>query len=300
MTENLEPPLEMEGAPEAPEWLQMALAEDLGSRGDLTSAMCLAGEDVSAKALVKTREAGRLSGVGFACQIFYLVDPELKISVAKQDGNAMQAGDVILEIAGSAASLLAAERTALNVVQQLSGVATTTSLCVDAVAGTGVKIFDTRKTVPGWRAAQKAAVVHGGGHNHRLGLYDQILLKENHFSAARDKTAREMAERVLAQAPDGVQVIVEASTLEEAVSFADAGVDVILLDNFSDDELCEVVAVLNDHSRRGRFELEASGGVTLDSVRATAETGVDRISIGMLTHSAPAVDLSMSLESCDT
>jgi nicotinate-nucleotide pyrophosphorylase (carboxylating) len=202
---------------------------------------------------------------------------------------------VILTIAGASASLLEAERTALNVLAHLSGVATLAARYVAAVKGTRTRIVDTRKTTPGLRALEKAAVRHGGAGNHRQGLYDEVLLKENHFAlAGADHTT--LVAAVKAGAPRGTRVTAEARDLGEAWAAADGGADVLLLDNFSIAQLAQAVAKLDTHPRRTAFLVEASGGVSLRTAAAIAHTGVDRISVGALTHSAPALDLSMLLD----
>ena len=207
----------------------------------------------------------------------------------------MQPADEILSLRGPAAALLVAERTALNFMAHLSGVATLTARYVAAVAGTRALIVDTRKTTPGLRHLEKAAVRHGGGHNHRMGLYDEVLLKENHFALGGGGSA-EVVARVRAGAPAGTPIIAEARDADEAWACADGGADVLLLDNFTITHLAECVARLARHPRRPVFRTEASGGVNLDTVAAIAHTGVDRISVGALTHSAPVLDLSMLLD----
>jgi nicotinate-nucleotide pyrophosphorylase (carboxylating) len=217
------------------------------------------------------------------------------MQVRRRDGAAVAPADVILTVSGPAASLLEGERTALNVMAHLSGVATLASRYVAAIQGTRARIVDTRKTTPGLRALEKAAVRHGGGANHRMGLYDEVLLKENHFALAGADHASLVA-AVKATAPSGTRVTAEARDLTEAWAAADGGADVLLLDNFSIAQLAEAVARLAGHPRRAVFQVEASGGVALENVAAVAHTGVDRISVGALTHSAPALDLSMLLD----
>jgi nicotinate-nucleotide pyrophosphorylase (carboxylating) len=284
----------------AEELVRVALAEDLGDAGDITTALTFAGSaderGPPARARIVAKAHGCLSGVSLACRVFEIVDPDVTCRVERADGSVVEPGDLVLVVDGRAASLLEAERTALNLLGGLSGVASMTRRFVAAVAGTTARIIDTRKTTPGRRLLEKAAVLHGGGHNHRIGLFDEVLLKENHFAMAADSGYRALVERVRLQRPDGVRITAEARDLDEARSAADGGADVILLDNFSVEALAAAVALLADHPRRAELQLEASGGVNLETVAAIAATGVDRISVGALTHSAPALDLSQLLE----
>lgn len=274
--------------------LLAALAEDLGTRGDITTALTVGARAPAARGRIVAKASGRLSGVALGRRVFQLLDDAVAVTVHAPDGSAVGPGDLVLEVVGSAATMLSAERTALNVMQQLSGVATMTARFVALVEGTAARIVDTRKTTACWRMAQKAAVVHGGGHNHRIGLYDQILIKENHFAmAGGDFRAVVAAAR---REEPGLVLIAEAETLEQARAIADGGADVILLDDFGLKGLGEAVRALAEHPRRQDFELEASGGVDLDTVADVAATGVDRISVGYLTHSSPALDLSMLIE----
>ena len=225
------------------------------------------------------------------------LDPDAELEALRRDGDAVEPGDVVLRIRGEARAILTGERTALNFLQRLSGVATLTRRYVDAVAGTGARILDTRKTTPGWRRLEKAAVRAGGGDNHRAGLYDMVLIKENHIAAAGGITAA--VQRVRERNSEGLAVEVEVTSppeLEEAVR---AGVDRVLLDNMGLDELRAAVALAERTAAaagRPRPELEASGNMTLERVRAVAETGVDFISVGALTHSATALDLSLLID----
>jgi nicotinate-nucleotide pyrophosphorylase (carboxylating) len=277
------------------EWLRAALAEDLGERGDITSALAFEGRGPAASGRILAKEAGWLSGLVPATRVFTLVDPDVVVTLRRKDGSAVGPADEILTVAGPAASLLAAERTALNLLAHLSGVATLTARFVAAVAGTRARVVDTRKTLPGLRRLEKEAVLHGGGSNHRLGLFDEVLLKENHFAFAGGDYAA-LVTRVKAAAPSGMRITAEARDLAEALAAADGGADVLLLDNFTIAGLADAVTRLGAHPRRGRFLIEASGGVSLASVAAIARTGVDRISVGALTHSAPALDLSMLID----
>jgi nicotinate-nucleotide pyrophosphorylase (carboxylating) len=223
-----------------------------------------------------------------AAAVFARVDPELRWR-AHADEGVWREGGLVAEVAGASRSILTGERVALNFLQQLSGVATMTARYVTAVEGTGARILDTRKTTPGLRLLEKQAVVTGGGVNHRVGLYDAILIKENHSAMAGG--VGEATRSALATAPNGMLVETECSTLDEVRDALDAGAPRILLDNMTTDELRAAVELT-----AGRAELEASGGVSLSTVRAIAETGVDFISVGALTHSPPALDISLILE----
>lgn len=262
-----------------------ALAEDVAT-GDLTAALIPA--DRTARATLITRDDALLCGVPWFEGCFWRLDPNIRTTWHAKEGQRIAANSVVCEMEGNARALLTAERAALNFLQLLSGVATETRRYVDAIAGTRAVIMDTRKTVPGLRVAQKYAVRIGGGVNQRIGLFDGILIKENHIAAAGGVAPALRAAQVYAPAGIGIQIEVETfAELEEALS-ADA--KLILLDNFSVDQMREAVRLT-----AGRAQLEASGGITLDSVRAIAETGVDRISIGGLTKHVRAVDLSLRI-----
>lgn len=260
-----------------------SLAEDIGT-GDLTAR--LVPEQSEARGRVITREPAVICGTAWFDAAFAALSPAARVLWHVKDGDRVEAGQELCEVLARARVLLTAERTALNFLQLLSGTATVTRSFVDAVAGTGAKIVDTRKTLPGLRLAQKYAVAVGGGVNHRIGLYDGILVKENHIIAAGG--IREVVEQARTIAPSNVFIEVEVESLEELHEALDAGVGMILLDNMSLDEMREAVRINN-----GRAELEASGGVNLERVRAIAETGVDRISIGSLTKDVRALDLSL-------
>ncbi len=260
-----------------------AFVEDLGP-GDLTANLIPPGQQGRAKVL--SREAAVLAGAAWLEACFRRLDPGAAIRWSARDGERIAAGQVLCEIEGEARALLSAERPALNFLQLLSAVATRTRHYVDAVAGTKAKILDTRKTLPGLRLAQKYAVRCGGGVNHRMGLYDGILIKENHIAAAGGIAPALRA--ALAGAGPGVMVQVEVESLAQLREALGAGARLVLLDNFDLDMMREAARIA-----AGRAELEASGGITLDTVRAIAETGVDRISIGSLTKDVRAVDLSM-------
>ena len=264
--------------------IQRALDEDLGA-GDLTS-RAVVPEDSRADGVVIAKADGVVAGLEVAAGVFLTADRALDVELRTADGDAVASGDELLAIAGDARAILAAERVALNLLGRLSGVASLTARYVAAVEGTGTRILDTRKTTPGLRALEKAAVVAGGGTPHRFGLYDAILVKENHIRVAGG--VGEAARRALAGAPDGVMVEIEVESLEELDEALAAGVGRVLLDNMGPDALRAAV-----ERTAGRAELEASGGITLESVRAVAEAGVDFISVGALTHSAPALDVSL-------
>ncbi len=260
-----------------------ALEEDLGS-GDLTAQLVPAGR--AARGVVVSREDAVLSGTDWFDACFRQLDAQARVRWFAKDGAAIHADQTLCEIDAETRALLTAERTALNFLQLLSGTATATRQYVAAIAGTKAKIVDTRKTLPGLRLAQKYAVRCGGGHNHRLGLYDGILIKENHImSAGGVAPALALAQRL---APKGVFIQIEVETLAQLEEALDANASMILLDNMEIDVMRRAVAL-----NAGRAVLEASGGVSLARVRAIAETGVDRISIGSLTKDVRAVDLSL-------
>ena len=269
--------------------IDLALAEDIGP-GDVTS-LYFVPEDRIARAFVAVRKAGAVSGVQLAARVFSKVDPDLEVELLVPDGSRVSEGALLIRLEGKARSILTAERTALNFLQHLSGIATLTASYVERVKGTSARILDTRKTTPGYRLLEKLAVVHGGGVNHRLGLYDRAMIKDNHLVAeGRLKRLQGAILRLHAEKP-GVEVELEADKLEQVRSFlAMDGVDYILLDNMSLDELREAVAARGE---RLSPLLEASGGVTLETLRGIAETGVDFISVGALTHSAPALDIGL-------
>jgi nicotinate-nucleotide pyrophosphorylase (carboxylating) len=263
-----------------------ALAEDLGP-GDLTTRVVVP-EAAQARARIEQKEPGVLAGMEVARAVFERVDPGLRWTAFGADGEWCEGG-AAAGLEGNAASILAGERVALNFLGRLSGIATLTAGYVRAVEGTGAMILDTRKTTPGLRALEKEAVRTGGGVSHRSGLYDAILVKENHAVLAGG--VAEAGRRALANAPEGIVVEVECANLDEVTGAVEAGVPRLLLDNMAPDELRRAVEIAG-----GRAELEASGGITLETIRAVAETGVDFISVGALTHSAPALDFSLLLE----
>ena len=260
-----------------------ALQEDLGT-GDITARLIPA--DRTGHARLLTRQSGVLCGVEWFRRTFEELDPDVEIFWHHQDGDDIVANSSVCEIEGKARALLTGERTAMNFVQLLSGVATKARRYVRAVEGTRARIYDTRKTVPGLRIAQKYAVRAGGAENHRIGLFDGILLKENHLLAAGG--VRPAVKAALHDVPEGTMLQVEVETLAQLREALDAGAKLILLDNFDLPTMREAVALAGD-----RAQLEASGGVNLKTVRAIAETGVHRISIGALTKDVEALDLSM-------
>lgn len=271
--------------------VQLALAEDIGV-GDATTLSTVPAE-ARASAMMRSREPLVVAGLPLAEAAFLALSPLVQVQRLAQDGQHVPAGDALLRLAGPARALLSAERVALNFVQRLSGVATLTAQFVDAVKGTRTQILDTRKTTPGWRQFEKYAVTCGGGRNHRLGLFDMVLIKDNHLAALRGAEPNEIAVAVRqarSQYPQ-LKIEVEADTLEQVDQALDAGADLILLDNMNAVQLRVAV-----QRCRGRAQTEASGGVTLAGARAIAETGVDFISVGALTHSARAVDIGLDFE----
>ncbi len=268
--------------------VRAALAEDVGT-GDATT-LATVPEDAAATAHMVAREPMTACGMGIASAVFEEVDATTRIQAHVRDGARCDAGTCLLTIRGRARAILTAERTALNFAQRLSGVATMTSAYVALVAGTGARILDTRKTTPGWRLLEKYAVACGGGTNHRFGLFDLILIKDNHLAALRDAkpNAIEAAVKRARSLHPELRVEVEADTLEQVSQALSAGADIILLDNMSLDQLREAVAM-----NRSRARLEASGGVNLSTVRSIAETGVDFISVGAVTHSARSMDIAL-------
>jgi nicotinate-nucleotide pyrophosphorylase (carboxylating) len=268
-----------------------ALTEDVGP-GDVTT-LATVPQDVAGAARMVARQALTVAGLEFAAEAFRQLSPEIRFHQQIPDGQRVERGAVLARIEGQSRALLTAERVALNFVQRLSGVATLTARFVDAIQGTKAKILDTRKTTPGWRRFEKYAVTCGGGSNHRIGLYDLILIKDNHLAALRETTSNPIGaavQRARSTYPN-LRIEVEADTLEQVELALAAGADIILLDNMSSDDLRTAVREI-----AGRAQTEASGGIQLETVRAVAETGVDFISVGALTHSAPAVDMALDFE----
>ncbi len=265
-----------------------ALKEDFGDAGDITTNATIP-PDAKAEAVIAARKPGLIAGVDAAFWAFRLVDPSIVVTVENGDGARVSKGDVIIRLRGPAAGILSAERVALNFLGWLSGIATATVTMVDAVKGTRAKIACTRKTTPGLRVFEKYAVRCGGGCNHRFGLYDAVMIKDNHIAASGGITA------ALAAARDAVghtvKIEIEIDRLDQLDEALAGGADIILLDNMKPDELKKAVAAVN-----GRAALEASGNVTAETVRAIAEAGVDIISSGWITHSAPCLDLGLDFE----
>ncbi len=281
-------------SPAQSEWfglLDLAIREDVGA-GDVTGNAIFDTEARTTVAL-EAREDLIVCGIEVARACFQALDPDVRFETLCHDGERLRAGSELARIRGSTRGILAAERTALNFLQRLCGISTWTARFVAAVRGTRAQIVDTRKTLPGWRVLDKYAVVCGGGVNHRFGLYDGVLIKDNHVAAAGGTALAVKAAR--AGADDGLEIQVEVESLQDAQAAVDAGADLLLLDNQTVPELRAYVAALGD-----RIPLEATGGVTLSAVRAIAETGVHRISIGALTHSAPAVDVALEVRNDDS
>lgn len=272
--------------------VRAALKEDLGHGHDITTE-CVVPLDKDARAVINSRVDGRLAGVVAGLAAFTLTDPDCEIEVLKMDGEDVKAGEDIAIVTGSARSILTAERTALNFIQHLSGVATLTRAYVHEIEDTGAKIADTRKTIPGMRSLQKQAVRLGGGMNHRFGLDDAVLIKDNHIALAGGiYPALQMARQ---NAGHMVKIEIEVDSiaqLEEVLE--NGGADIIMLDNFNTADMASAVKLIN-----GRAVIEASGGVNLKTVKAIAETGVHIISVGALTHSAPALDIGLDVEALD-
>ena len=262
-----------------------ALAEDLGGRGDVTSEAVIPADAV-ARFVIASRGAGVLAGQAVAAEVFRQCDPALKTGWRMKDGDTLAAGDVVLAVEGSVRAILIAERTALNFLGRLSGIATLTRSYVEAVKGTGAKIAHTRKTTPTLRALELSAVRAGGGASHRFGLDDAILIKDNHVAVAG--SVGEAVRRARAHAGHMTRIAVEIDRLDQLDEALEAGAESVLLDNFSPDDMKAAVK-----AAKGKAILEASGGVTLSTIRVIAETGVDVISVGALTHSAPNFDFGM-------
>jgi nicotinate-nucleotide pyrophosphorylase (carboxylating) len=275
------------------ELIGMALEEDLGDGGDVTTRVLIP-ENQFGSVQIVARKAGVLAGLPVAAMVFKEIDPTVDFTAQARDGDMLAAGSVIAEISGRVTSLLMAERTCLNFLTHLSGVATLTRRYVAAIEGTRAAIYDTRKTLPGWRVMQKYAVRAGGGRNHRQGLGDMVLIKDNHLAGwragANDCRIAAAVLTARAAAPMGIKVEVEVDTLEQLADVLSGKPDIVLLDNMTLDQLRQAVALRNQHS--AGVELEASGGVSLETVATIAATGVERISVGALTHSAPALDLA--------
>jgi len=262
-----------------------ALKEDIGDAGDITTNATIPA-DATSRAVIAARKPGAIAGIDAALAAFRIVDPAISVTVESSDGARVEKGDIVLVLDGPSRGILSAERVALNFLSHLSGVATATAALVDAVKGTTAKIVCTRKTTPGLRAFEKHAVRCGGGSNHRFGLYDAVMIKDNHIAAAGGiADALAAAKAALGHM---VKIEIEIDRLDQLEEALGGGADVVLLDNMSADDLKRAVSVNN-----GRATLEASGNVTAATVRAIAETGVDVISSGWITHSAPSLDLGL-------
>ena len=271
--------------------IEIAISEDLGNLGDITSNFFI--DDIAvSKGTIIAKERCIISGPEIAETVFKRIDPSIKVNVNLESGSIADQGDVIINLSGNTCSILSAERIALNFLQRLSGIATLTNKYVEAVKGTNAKILDTRKTTPGWRVIEKMAVKSGGANNHRMGLFDMAMLKDNHLTNDHDPNSIQQKIHAFKKQYPKTRIEVEADTLEQVNQFVKIeGIDVILLDNMSLDELSESVSL-----RRGSIQFEASGGINLETVSQVAKTGVDFISVGSLTHSAVSVDLSLELE----
>jgi len=273
------------------EIVDRALAEDLG-KGDVTTE-ALISSDRRGNGFIVAKKEGILAGIEVAKQVFHRVDPELKVEILLEDGARIKSDSRVAKVSGSIASILKAERVALNFLQHLSGIASETNRYVEVVKGLPVRIMDTRKTTPGLRSLEKYAVRVGGGDNHRMNLGDGILIKDNHLAALHSQglNIKEIIARARQNAPQRLPVEVEAGAVSEALEAVEAGANIVMLDNMSLEDMRKAVKSIH-----GRALIEASGGITLGNVRAVAETGVDFISIGALTHSATALDISLELE----
>ena len=272
--------------------IDLALAEDI-AYGDITSA-ALIPPDLSGRASLLVKARGVLAGIEVAQHVFRCVDSALDVAVLVEDGTAVKPGDIVGSVSGRVASILKAERTALNFLQRLSGIASLTAQYVARIKGTGAGIYDTRKTTPGLRLLEKYAVKMGGGHNHRLHLGDAVLVKDNHIGALRatGMSLGDIVTKARRNVPAGITVEVEVTSVAEAREALQAGADIIMLDNMGLDDMAQVVKLA-----AGRARIEASGGIKLANVRQVALTGVDIISVGALTHSYKSLDISLELES---
>ena len=275
----------MEPNPAIEAFLRAALAEDLGAHGDVTSQATVP-EDAQAGAVIVARAGGCIAGLATALRTFHIVDESVRTSAFVSAGAVVDAGTPLGSVQGPARAILSAERVALNILGRLSGVATATRALVDAVAGTGATIVDTRKTTPGLRLLEKRAVRAGGGENHRMGLYDAVLIKDNHVEAVG--SPGEAVRRARGHVGDTSKVEVEIEDLADLESVIEAGADVVMLDNMDPETMRAAV-----EQAAGRCVLEASGVITLETVRKVAESGVDLISVGWITHSAPALDVAL-------
>jgi nicotinate-nucleotide pyrophosphorylase (carboxylating) len=268
--------------------ISLALAEDLGEAGDITTQATIPAHSLVAASIV-ARAEGVVAGLEIAVHVFDRVGADVAVDLAAQDGTQVAAGTTLARVTGSTRTVLTAERTCLNILGHLSGIATATAEMVRSVEHTGARIVDTRKTTPGLRALEKYAVRAGGGDNHRIGLYDAVLIKDNHLAAAGDIAVA--VKQARATVAPGVVVQVEVDTLDQIELVVAAGAEAVLLDNMTTDELRAAVGIVGR-----RCMTEASGGVTPETVAAIAETGVDRISVGWITHSAPRLDVALDFD----
>jgi nicotinate-nucleotide pyrophosphorylase (carboxylating) len=273
---------------EAETLVELALQEDLGERGDVTSRATIS-THTQIHGRITAKADGVIAGLALVEMVYRKVDPAVKVRHSVKDGSHVTRGTAICDVRGAGQSVLTGERVALNFLQRLSGVATLTAQFVGAVAGTKAVILDTRKTTPGWRSLEKYAVECGGGQNHRMGLYDMVMIKDNHIDAAGSITAAVNAVRSYRDA-EGLLIEVEVKNLDELQEVLLLDVDRVMLDNMTDAQMRQAVAITG-----GRVPLEASGNMSLERVPSVAATGVDYISVGALTHSAPALDLSMRI-----
>ena len=272
--------------------IDLALSEDLGEQGDITSKSFIP-ENRHSSGKIIAKEDCVIAGSEIAERVFNKFDPSIKIDVLLKSGSSAQCDTTVINLSGKTRSILSAERTALNFIQRLSGIATLTKKYVDAVNGTNAKILDTRKTTPGWRNIEKFAVLSGGGSNHRMGLFDMAMLKDNHLANESDPELLQKNIHSFKDKYPNARIELEADTLKQVIQFVKMdGIDVILLDNMSENDLIEAVKY-----RSGSIQFEASGGINLESVYKVAKTGVDFISVGALTHSASSVDFSLELDS---
>lgn len=269
--------------------IETALEEDLTQAGDITSQALFDGSE-QAEASIIIKQAGILCGIDIAERTFLKVDPSLTIEIIKYDGQKVDECDIAAKIKGSSRSILTAERTALNFVMHLSGIASQTAFYIDKIKQTNAKLCDTRKTTPGLRGLEKYAVSCGGGSNHRFGLYDAILIKDNHIAASGG--IKQALDRVQRQVGHTVKIEIEVDTLEQLAQVIDhGGADIVMLDNFDVKDLEKAIAMINS-----RITSEASGGINLETIEKIAKTGVNYISVGAITHSAPALDIGLDLK----
>ena len=268
--------------------IRRALQEDLGLAGDISAEAAVSADAVSTARIV-ARRSGRVAGLDVARAVFLEVDSELEVVLSVSDGDDVEGGTTLGRVSGAARSILTAERTALNFLGRMSGIATATARLVAAVDGTGVRVADTRKTTPGLRALEKHAVRMGGGINHRFGLFDAVMIKDNHIVAAGG--IRAAVEAARARVGHMVKIEVEVTTLTQLAELIEVGADVVMLDNMDPPTLRKAVQLVD-----GRMVTEASGSITVDTIRAVAETGVDIVSSGAITHSAPVLDVALDFE----